>query len=157
MSQNTYFYRDYSKTNLIEDIVEFFPKMGGPINIPRSDGSFTYGVIVQSNFFENKYAIYASKINKWFIQVYFVSNDQYIYKYIATDDLIFSNFSQNEIQNINEALNKGVKKQFDFSSISPDFHSINYRKNEFEKLFKKNEIKTDIDPAIFLNIPPLKL
>jgi len=100
MSQNTYFYRDYSKTNLIEDIVEFFPKMGGPINIPRSDGSFTYGVIVQSNFFENKYAIYASKINKWFIQVYFVSNDQYIYKYIATDDLIFSNFSQNEIQNI---------------------------------------------------------
>jgi hypothetical protein len=141
----------------VDDIVDFFPKMGGPINIPRSDGSFTYGIIVLSNFYDNKYARFASKINKWFIQVYFVSNDEYIYKYIAIDDLIFSNFSQNEIQKINEALNKGVKKQFDFSSISPEFHSINYRNNEFDKLFRKNEVKTNIDPAIFLNLPPLKI
>ena len=157
MSQNTYFYRDYSKVNLIEDIIEFFPKMGGPIYIPRLDGSFNYGVIVLSNFYNNKYARFASNINKWFIQTYFYCSGQCINKYIAIDDLIFSNFSQNEILQINEALNKGVKKHFDFSSISPEFHSINYRKNEFEKLFRKSENKTNIDPAIFLNLPPLKI
>ena len=157
MSQNTYFFRDYSKTNLIDDIVDFFPKMGYPLNIPRSDGSFTKGIIVLSDFYSNKYARFASDLNKWFFQTYFVSNGQLIYKYIAIDDLIFSNFSQNEILQINAALNKGVKKIFDFSKISPEFHSINYKKNEFEKLFRKNEVKTNIDPAIFLNLPPLKI
>ena len=158
MSQNRYFVRDYTKVNLIEDLIELFPRLGEPLIIPRSNGSFSIGTIILSDIFDNRYALFESNINKWVIQTYFQTNGVDTYKFISIDQLIYSSFSQSEIFDIIYVLNKGLKKNFDFTKISPDFHPINRNIREFEKLFEiKNNNKSDVNPDIFLNIPPLKI
>jgi hypothetical protein len=158
MSQNIYFVRDYTKANLIEDLIELFPRLGEPLIIPRSDGSFSIGIILLSDIFHNKYALFEPNINKWVIQTYCQTNGVDTYKFISIEQLIYSNFSQSEIFDIIYVLNKGLKKKFDFSKISPDFHPINRNIKEFEKLFeRKNNNVSDVNPDIFLNIPPLKI
>jgi hypothetical protein len=160
MSNNSYFIRDYTKYNLADDLIEVFPKLKNPITVPRTDGTFNQGSIALSNFIRNQYVIYHHEYKIWFINTYFYINDtQIIYKFINIDDLEFSNFSSSEIQNIKEALSKGVRAKLDFTKISPDFHPINHHHNEFKKMFNQGfDTNSDFDPNTFLNLPPpLKL
>jgi len=160
MNDETYFIRDYTKTNLVDDLIESFPKLKNPIYIPRSNGTFTKGNIIISNFIKNKYVIFMPKYNSWFIQTYFYDDFlNTISKMISIEELKFSNFSQSEIETINQALNKGIKGNYDFTSISPDFHPINKNINDFEKLFQKKniDINPGFNPDTFLNLPPLTI
>lgn len=160
MSNNTYFTRDYTKTNLVDDLMELFPKLKNLIYIPRSNGTLTLGGILISNFLENKYVLYSSKYNSWLLQTYFYNCEhRLIGKMIDIDSLKFSNFSESEIDEIIQALNKGVRGNYDFTTISPDFHPINRNMNEFNKLFEKKnvDINPGFNPDSFLNIPELKI
>jgi len=143
MSNNSYFIRDYTKINLVDDLIKVFPKLKDSINIPRSDGTFTLGRILLSSFNFNQYALFNAILNVWFIQTWFFDKNGSIdIKYICIEDLKYSNFSIEEIKNINEALVKGIRA--DFTKISPDFQPL-------------PDINLDFNPDIFLNPPPLKL
>jgi hypothetical protein len=159
MSDNTSFIRDYTKTNLVEDLIRVFPKLKDSINIPRSDGTFTPGRIVLSSINFNQYAIFSIKDKLWFVQTCFYNKDDIItFKYFCIEDLIYSNFSKEEIKNINEALVKGVRGNLDLTKTSPDFHPINHNYNEFLKMFRPlPDSNPDFNPDIFLNLPHLKL
>jgi hypothetical protein len=74
MSNNTYFIRDYTKYNLVEDLIEVFPKLKNPITVPRSDGTFDKGALVLSNMMQNQYVIFHHKHNIWLLQTYFYDN-----------------------------------------------------------------------------------
>ena len=160
MSNNTYFIREYTKTNLVDDLMELFPKLKKHIYIPRSDGTFSLGIILMSDIIKNYYFIFSSTYNSWLIQTCFYnSENKLIFKMIDVESLRFSNFSENEIKEIIEALNKGVRGNIDFSKTSPDFHPINHNINEFEKMFarKNPDVNPGFNPDSFLNIPPLKI
>ena len=160
MSNNTYFIREYTKTNLADDLMELFPKLKHPIYITRSNGTFSVGIILHSNFMKNHYFIFSPKYNSWFIQTCFYNSENMItFKYIDVESLKFSNFSESDIKEIIEALNKGVRGNIDFTNTSPDFHPINHNINEFEKMFarKNTDVNPEFNPDIFLNIPPLKI
>lgn len=160
MSNNTYFIRDYTQNNLVDDLIEVFPKLKNPIIVPRSDGTFTPGALVLSNFMHNQYALFNSNYNGWFLQTYFFDKDTDLtFKIINIEDLEFSNFSSFEIQNIRDALMKGVRAKLDFTKISPVFHPINHNMNEFNRMFTKPvDANPDFNPDTFLNLPPpLKL
>lgn len=160
MSNNTYFIREYTKTNLVDDLIEIFPKLKQLIYIPRSDGTFSIGIIIHSNNIKNYYFIFSSTYDTWLIQTCFYnSENKLIFKMIDVDSLKFSNFSESEIKEIIKALNKGVRGNIDFSKTSPDFYPINHNLNELEKMFaKKNpDVNPEFNPDSFLNIPPLKI
>jgi hypothetical protein len=156
MSNNSYFIRDYTKTNLVDDLIEVFPKLKNSITIPRTDGTFNQGTLVLSNLHRNQYVIFNPKYNIWLIQTVFYNNDiELIFKLINIDDLEFSNFSSDEIQDIKKALTKGVRPKLDFTKISPVFHPINHNQNQFENMFNKPvDANPNFDPTRFLNIPP---
>jgi len=160
MSNNTYFIREYTKTNLADDLMELFPKLKKHIYIPRSDGTFSIGIVVPSNYIKNYYFQFSSTYNVWFFQTSFYnSENNIIFKMIDVETLIFSNFSESEIKEINDALNKGVRGNIDFTKTSPDFHPINHNINEFEKMFarKNPEVNPGFNPDSFLNIPSLNI
>ena len=158
MSNNSTFIRDITKTNLVDDLIKVFPKLKDSINIPRSDGTFTPGRILLSDLNFNQYAIF-TKHKAWFIQTWFYNEDGNLtHKYICIEDLSYSNFSQEEIKNINEALVKGVRGNLDLTKTSPDFHPINPIYNNFKKMFQPlPDSNPDFNPDIFLNLSPLKL
>jgi len=160
MSNITYFIRDYTKYNLVEDLIEVFPKLKNPITVPRSDGTFNQGALVLSNMMQNQYVIFHHKHNIWLLQTYFYDNGITLtYKLINIDDLEYSNFSPDEIQNMKEALSKGVRTKLDFTKISPVFHPINHHHNEFKNWFNIGlDSNPYVNPDTFLNLPPpLKL
>jgi hypothetical protein len=107
----------------------------------------------------NKYAIFQSIHNAWFIYTYFINERNHLTgKLLCIEALTYSNFSLEEIMAINDALNKGVRPKLDFTKISPDFHPINYNQIQFEKMFaKKPDTNPAFDPAMYLNLPPLTI
>ena len=107
----------------------------------------------------NQYVLFHHKHKIWLIQTCFYDHGtQLTYKFINIDDLEFSNFSSIEIQNIKEALTKGVRAKLDFTNISPVLHPINHYQNEFEKNFTKmKDVNPNFNPDSFLNLSPLKI
>ena len=118
MSNNSYFIREHGRYNLVEDIIDLFPKLNKPLNVPRSDGTTSNGSILLSNLMINRYAMFHIKEQKWVIQVYCYNKDySKTYKFITINELAHSNFSESEIKKINKSLDKGVKKIIDYTNV----------------------------------------
>jgi hypothetical protein len=158
MSSTPSFIRDFTKRNLLNDLVEMFPKLGKSLLIPRSDGTFTFGNVLQSNIFKNYYAQWIEIYQSWFIPTIFIdSQNGAMFKYVDINDLSLSNFSWEEIHQIRKALEEGIYMQ-DMTKVSPNFHPINTWPNFKKKFTRKNNSPiSPIKPDEFLNMPPLTL
>lgn len=162
---NTYFNRDYTKKNLIDDLVERFPRLGQGVLIPRSDGNYIFGFVTQSNIFKNYYAEWDEDYQSWFIPTFFVDPEKgTMFKFIDINHLSLSYFSWEEIHQIRKTLEEGIFIE-DMTKVSPDFHPINRDWLEFKKKFprKNNSPNTNpnpnpnSNPDDYLNMPPLTL
>jgi hypothetical protein len=159
MSSSPYFNRDFTKPNLIEDLIEMFPKLANGIHIPRSDGNISFGYVSQSNIFKNFYAEWDEKYQSWFIPTnFFDSQKGLMFKFVDINNLSLSDFSCKTIHQIKEALEQGIYIK-DMTKVSPNFHSINREWLEFKKKFsrKNNSLNPNSNPDDYLNIPPLTL
>jgi hypothetical protein len=159
MASVPYFNRDFTKINLIDDLIEMFPKLANGIFIPRSNGNFTFGNVLQSNIFKNHYAEWDEHYQSWFIPTIFV--DPYVgsmFKFVNINDLSLSYFSWEEIHQIRKALEQGIYIK-DMTKVSPDFHPINKDWLDFKRKFsrKNNSPNPNFNPDDYLNIPPLTL
>ena len=159
MASVPYFNRDFTKKNLIDDLVERFPRLGQGVLIPRSDGNFTFGNVLQSNIFKNHYAEWDEHYQSWFIPTIFVDYEKgTMFKYMDINNLSLSYFSCKEIHQIRNALEDGIFIE-DMTKVSPNFHPINQDWLDFKKKFsrKNNSPNPNFNPDDYLNIPPLTL
>jgi hypothetical protein len=151
-------FREWNKTNLIDDLIILFPKLQENIIIRRSDGSYLRGNVIRSNIYKNFYAEWDDKYHSWFLPVIFFDPiNGSMNKFMDINELIYSNFSYKEIIIIKNALNDGIER--DMNNASPVFTSISrdirtYRKNFLKK---ENTHKTNFNIDDFLNLPPLKI
>jgi hypothetical protein len=98
MSINNDHFREWDKTNLIDDLILQFPKLQSNIIIKRSDGSFLVGNIMTSNIYKNNYAERDNKFQSWFLPVIFYDpNRCTMNKFMDIYELKYSGFSYNDI------------------------------------------------------------
>jgi hypothetical protein len=157
-------FREWDKTNLIDDILIEFPKLKNDIIIRRSDGSFVHGIIMKSNIYKNHYAEWDDAFQSWFLPIHFFDPIKgSMYKFMDINDLTYSYFTYNEIIIIKTALKYGIRRDIHdaspiFTSISRDIRTFkNNFKNKENKENKENNESTNFNPDDFLNLPPLKI
>jgi len=151
-------FREWNKSNLIDDVTILFPKLKENIIIRRSYGSFSIGNVMKSDIHQNYYAVWKDKYLSWFLPVIFFDPiNGSLNKFMDINELIYSNFSYNEIIIIKNALNYGIER--DMNNASPVFTSISRDIRTYQNNFlrKENTHKTNFNIDDFLNLPPLKI
>jgi len=150
-------FREWNKTNLIDDLIILFPKLQEYIIIRRSDGSFLRGNVMRSNIYKNSYAEWDDMYQSWYLPVIFFDPiNGSMNKFMDINELIYSNFSYKEIYMINNALKDGIGR--DIHDASPVFTSISRDIRTYRnKLKSKENTHTNFNLDDLLNLPPLKI
>jgi hypothetical protein len=158
MSKINDHFREWDKKNLIDDLIILFPKLQNNIIIISSSGCLIYGNVLISNIINNYYAKWHEEYQSWFIPITFSDPVKgTMNNYMDINNLIYSNFSFNEIYIIKSTLTNGITR--DIQNVSPIFHSINrdiriYNNN---LLIKEKSDNTNVNPERYINIPPLTI
>jgi len=150
-------FREWNKTNLIDDLIILFPKLQENIIIRRSDGSFLRGNVMRSNIYKNSYAEWDDMYQSWYLPVIFFDPiNGSMNKFMDINELIYSNFSYKEIYMINNALKDGIGR--DIHDASPVFTSISRDIRTYRnKLKSKENTQINFNLDDLLNLPPLKI